>query len=134
MSYYRTATRINYVCGSCGLPNVSTGGIVQCLKCSVPLCNSCNRGYLCPQHFEALTPQHQQKVLEINKELQKKKGFGFIFLLILPIFFIPAVIVPLALSPNFNVLYIPIIVIGMTFIPVILIIVSLLNRKKKWML
>ena len=68
-------------CGSCGkllladIPKSMMDRSGQCLICRTSLCNACNKSGLCPEHYSALTPQHQHDLQVFDKErgqLQKR--------------------------------------------------------------
>ena len=54
-------TWYNYNCGSCG-KHCHKKTVLRCNFCNVPLCWSCKKEGLCPDHYQKLTPQERMSL------------------------------------------------------------------------
>jgi hypothetical protein len=68
--YYRQS-KFNFNCDVCGQESVAEKFVDTCAKCSIQICEKCNRGGLCPSHFHELPLPLQQRAEEIGSHIQK---------------------------------------------------------------
>ena len=54
-------TWYNYKCGSCG-KHCHKKSVLRCNFCNIPLCWTCRKGGLCPDHFKQLTTQERMEL------------------------------------------------------------------------
>ena len=54
-------TWYNYKCGSCG-KHCHKKSVLRCNFCTIPLCWTCRKGGLCPDHFQELTTQERMEL------------------------------------------------------------------------
>lgn len=96
--YYRQS-KFRFHCDVCGEETESDKFIDTCAKCGIQICPKCNKGQLCPAHFEELVPPFKQRALEIGKEIKKlhrtRNWLQFLPCLVLP-FMVIAVLTGIA--------------------------------------
>ncbi len=54
-------TYYNYNCGSCG-KHCHKKTVLRCNFCNIPICWSCKKEGLCPDHYQKLNPQERMSL------------------------------------------------------------------------